>query len=111
MDDNHFDDPTRFWVIYLLIVGFVLFVGWKQPLRYRFLSKQQIWSIEHPGKPTPYPPGVTPAPTPKPPPPSPTPHWMWDPNRRNPLDRSGYNQNYSQPYYRRSTPVQYQYSR
>jgi|KBSMisStandDraft_5_1062788.scaffolds.fasta_scaffold1797949_1 hypothetical protein len=81
------------WLAYFAILGLILFVGWKQPLSYRFMSKAQIYAIEHPAAPPP--PKATPppqvvaaaAPTPTPVP------WMWDPNRKTQLDRAPYNQN------------------
>ena len=83
MDDDPTDNPGRFWTIYLAIVSVILFVGWKQPLRYRFMTKRQIDAIEHPATPTP--PPATPRPVIGGP--APTPNWLWDPNRKNPLER------------------------
>jgi len=98
------NESFRFWTIYLVIIGAALFIGWKQPLRYRLLSKLEIDAIEHPV--TPPPPSPTPRPRavwepPPPPAASPTPHWMWDPNRRNPLDNQPYNraESFSRRYY------------
>lgn len=95
------------WAVYLLIVATILLTGWKEPLRYRFMSKAEIYALEHPASP----PlktkvveveklvevaSATPTPTP----------WMWDPNRQNRLERESYNHQYStrprSPY--RATP-------
>ncbi len=83
MDDDPLDNPGRFWTIYFAILAVILFVGWKQPLRYRFMTKAQIDAIEHPATPIP----ATPTPRPVAGVPSPTPSWLWDPNRKNPLER------------------------
>ena len=72
------DNPVQFWIIYLAILGVVLFIGWKQPLRYRFMSKAQIDAVEHPPTPTPRPVAARPAPTPS---------QLWAPNRKGALDR------------------------
>lgn len=45
------------WLIYFAVVAVIAFIGWKEPLRYRFLSRAQIFAIEHPALP---PPPVTP---------------------------------------------------
>jgi hypothetical protein len=60
-------------MIYAVIVAAVLTVGWKQPLSYRFMSKQEIESLEAPVS------------TPKPG------AWMWDGSKRSKLDRGAYN--------------------
>ena len=78
MDADPLDNPVRYWAIYFAILGVILFVGWKEPLRYRFLSRAQIDAIEHP---------PTPVPAPKPPKNAPPPPSLVDPNWRNPLNR------------------------
>ena len=83
MEDDPLDSPNRFWTIYLAILAVILFVGWKQPLRYRFMSRAQIDAIEHPTTPVP----ATPTPRPAIGAPLPTPAWLWDPKRKNPLER------------------------
>ncbi len=90
MENEPTDSPVRFWVIYLAILGTILFIGWKQPLRYRFMSTAEIWAMEHPSEPLPLPPGSTPFPTPKPTPTPSTPSWLWDRTRKNPLDNQPY---------------------
>ena len=81
MDGDPTDNPGRFWTAYLAILGVILFVGWKEPLRYRFMSRAQIDAIEHPATPAP------PPPTPRPSRLAPTPPSLVDPNYRNPLSR------------------------
>jgi hypothetical protein len=61
-------------MIYAVIVVAVLTVGWKQPLSYRFMSKQEIEAIHAP-TPAPAKPGA----------------WMWDSSKRSKLDRGAYN--------------------
>ena len=78
MSDDPTDNPGRFWTIYLAVLGVVLFVGWKEPLRYRFMSRAQIDAIEHPATPLP---AATPRQFKAPP----TPPSRVDPNYRNPL--------------------------
>jgi hypothetical protein len=55
------------WILYFAAVAVVLFIGWNEPIRYRFKSPAEIDAIEHP-TPPPTPPPVPP-PTPPPPPP------------------------------------------
>ena len=74
-------------LVFLAIVGLMLFVGWNQPLRYRFLSQRDIDLIEHPPTPPPVvrkplPPGATPIPV--------RPSWIWDRAKENPLDNRPY---------------------
>jgi hypothetical protein len=73
---------------FLAIVGIILFIGWNQPLRYRFLSQRDIDLIEHPpAPPTPRPVVRTNQPaTPNPERPS----WIWDRAKENPLDGRPY---------------------
>lgn len=61
------------WLAYFAVVAALVFVGWNQPLRYRFLSQSAIYAIEHPAMP---PPAVTPKPG----------AWMSDPARTTKLD-------------------------
>ena len=75
MSDDPTDNPGRFWAIYLAILGVILFVGWKEPLRYRFMSRAKIDAIEHPATPTPRPRKAPP-----------TPPSLVDPKWRNPLN-------------------------
>ncbi len=75
-------DNLKFWSIYLLIVGAVLYTGWRQPISYRFMSAAEIYALEHPVDPV----AVAAAQA--------TP-WMWDPNRKTKLDRGPYNGNSS----------------
>ena len=67
------------WLLYFVIVAAILFVGWNEPLRYRFLSRAAIYAIEHPEPPP------TPPPAPKPVTPVPG-AWMTDPKRTTQLD-------------------------
>ena len=50
------------WLLYFAIVAALVFVGWHEPLRYRFLSRAEIHAIEHPAPPPPTPGPVTPKP-------------------------------------------------
>jgi len=61
-----------FWLVVGAIVAAILFFGWRQPLRYRFMSRQEIYALEHPATPSPGTP------------------WMWDPARNTKLDRGAY---------------------
>lgn len=73
------NDRFLFWLVYPVIVVTVISVGWKQPLRYRFMSLQEIAALERgeiPGQPVA---------TPAPPTPKPTP-WIFEKNRGNPLE-------------------------
>ena len=36
------------WLLYFAVVAGVIFVGWNQPLHYRFLTPQDIQQLEHP---------------------------------------------------------------
>ena len=63
------------WLFYFAIVAALIFVGWHEPLSYRFKSRAEIYTIEHP---------ATPVPAPKPATPKPG-AWMNDP-ARTPLD-------------------------
>ncbi|MCE9610288.1 MAG: hypothetical protein K8R23_08860 [Chthoniobacter sp.] len=53
------------WVLYVVALAAVIFLGWREPLKYRFMSRAEIEKIEHPAPP-PTPPPVTPPPTPVP---------------------------------------------
>lgn len=70
------------WALYVVTLAGVVFLGWREPLKYRFLSREEIDKIEHP------PPPPTPPPTPPTtPPPTPVPGaWMKDPKRKTLLD-------------------------
>jgi hypothetical protein len=69
----------RFWIIFLCILLIILFIGWRQPLRYRFMSQQEINALERPVTPV----AVAPIPiTPKP-----QGEWMRDRKSRTLLDR------------------------
>ena len=41
-------DNFRFWFVFLAIVAAITFTGWHEPLRYRFMSRQEIALEEHP---------------------------------------------------------------
>jgi hypothetical protein len=76
-------DNLKFLVVAVITVGGVLAIGWNQPLSYRFMSPAEIYALENP---------TTPPPPPAPPPLStPSGAWMWDPQRRTPLDTDAYN--------------------
>lgn len=67
-------DSVKFVLMYIVMVMAILMVGWDQPIRYHFLSKEEIATINAP-----------PAPTPKPG------AWMWDKSKRgNALERKSY---------------------
>ncbi|MES2569892.1 MAG: hypothetical protein V4710_07525 [Verrucomicrobiota bacterium] len=77
-------DNVGKWVLYLAMVAGLLAIGWNEPLRYRFMSEQEIYDLEHPS--------VVPvsvvhaadavAPAPATPAPG---AWMWDSKRPSPL--------------------------
>jgi hypothetical protein len=71
-------DSLRFWSVVILITGGIVVVGWKEPLRYRFMSRQEIDAELHPKIATPVPA-------------TPKPNWMWDPSRKTKLDETSYN--------------------
>jgi hypothetical protein len=75
VSDDSSEQSFRFWIIFLGILAFILFVGWKQPLRYRFMSQQENDVLEKP---------VT---TPIPATPKPQGEWMRDRKSRTLLDR------------------------
>lgn len=81
MESEPLDKPGRFWTMYGAIIAVILFVGWKQPLRYRFMSKADIDAIEHPATPTP------PPATPRALRAAATPPSLVNPNYVNPLNR------------------------
>lgn len=63
--------------VFLAIVGAILVVGWNEPLRYRFMSEQEIDAVEHPA-----PPPATPVPERR--------SWLPDRVKNNPLDNRPY---------------------
>ena len=65
-------DSLKFWILYAVMVAAILVVGWNQPLRYRFMSKEDIASLH----------ASTPAPQPG--------EWMWKGDRSSKLDRGAY---------------------
>ena len=67
-------DDLKFWGTYAVLVMLVLIVGWRQPLRYRFMTKEEIAAYEAPPS--------TPIPAATP--------WMWDEMRANKLERGAY---------------------
>jgi hypothetical protein len=64
-------DHLKFWTAFALIAVTVLFLGWRQPLRYRFMSAKQI--VEEQASPTPTP-------------------WIYDRGRSTKLDRGAYDE-------------------
>lgn len=44
-------ENLKFWTVFALIVAVIIAVGWNQPLRYRFMSAEEIYAIEHPEPP------------------------------------------------------------
>ncbi|MEO8352550.1 MAG: hypothetical protein ABI680_12510 [Chthoniobacteraceae bacterium] len=75
------------WVAYFAVVSGVIYLGWREPLRYRFMSRAEINKLEHPVVPTPRPQRVVEA--------KPTPvHWMWDENKKTLLEKDPYNRTY-----------------
>ncbi len=44
---------------FFAVCGAILFIGWNEPLKYRFMSEADIHAIEHPATPEP---AVTPQP-------------------------------------------------
>jgi len=67
-------DSLKFFTVAGLIVSGILALGWRQPLKYRFLSQAEIRELENPTTPTPIPVA------------SPTP-WMWDKSQKSRLER------------------------
>ena len=63
------------WLLFLAFAAIILIAGWKQPLRYRFMSAAEIYALEHPATPPPATPSTT---------------WMQDPRRRTLLDEGSY---------------------
>ncbi|HEX8295525.1 MAG TPA: hypothetical protein VF593_04455 [Chthoniobacteraceae bacterium] len=76
-------DSLRFWLGFAVVIGTVLFVGWEQPLSYRFMSPKDIETLENP-------PARVVAATPVPKPATP---WMFSADRKTALDRAPYNPN------------------
>jgi len=67
------EDSFKFWILYIVLVTAVLVIGWNQPLRYRFMSKDEIAAIHAP----------TPAPQ--------RGEWMWNKEDRSTmLERGAY---------------------
>lgn len=56
-------------IVFLAICGAVLFLGWNEPLSYRFMTPQQIATVES-----------------RVATPQPTPNWIHTEKRRSPLD-------------------------
>jgi hypothetical protein len=69
-------DSLSFWAGYILIVGLIVTIGWNQPLRYRFMTGEEIYALEHP---------ATPEPVIKKDEEN-RGNWMWEQNRRTSLD-------------------------
>lgn len=75
-------DRFLFWMLYPIAVFAVIWVGWNQPLRYRFMSAQEIAAAERGEVLGEAPPTFAPSaatPTPKP--------WMFEKNRGNALEQ------------------------
>ena len=68
-------DTISKWLLFLAAVAIILIAGWKQPLRYRFMSPAEIYAAENP-------PTNIPQATPG--------AWMQDPTRRTLLDGGAY---------------------
>ena len=68
-------DSLKFFAVVAIVIAAILAVGWRQPLRYRFMSRADIEALENP-------------PTPEPATPS-TP-WIYDSSRPTSLDRPAY---------------------
>lgn len=65
-------DSVKFWITYVVLVTAILAIGWNQPLRYRFMSREEIAMMD----------SVTPAPKQG--------AWMWETKRSSKLDRGAY---------------------
>jgi hypothetical protein len=63
-------DSIKFWSGACLVLGIIIFLGWREPLRYRLMSRAEIEAEER---------AIMAGP-------DPTPHWMWAPGRRTKLD-------------------------
>ena len=77
------------WVAYFAVVAGLIYIGWNQPLRYRFLSQAEIIQIEHPAAAS-RPPNRTPQPQ--------VGDWIAKPKRDTKLDRE------APDYYRTDEP-------
>ena len=66
-------DTISKWLLFIACVATILVAGWKQPLRYRFMSPAEIYAVENPRV-------VGPTPS----------TWMQDPTRRTLLDGGPY---------------------
>lgn len=64
------------FLAFLLVCIAIVFIGWNEPLKYRFMSEADIRALEHPATPEPV---TTPAPT------TPSGAWMRE-RRRGALD-------------------------
>ena len=69
---SHVLDNIKFFSVVGVVIAAILIVGWRQPIRYRFMSRAEIEALERP-------PSMA----------SPTP-WMWDKSRSTTLDRPAY---------------------
>lgn len=66
-------------LVLLGILAIIIILGWNEPLKYRFMSRAEIYAMENPTQTTP---GADKS-------------WMWDQSRRTKLDRGAYNRNSS----------------
>lgn len=67
------------------VLAIVILLGWNEPLKYRFMSRAEIYALENPVRPVPAPQANG--------------SWMTNPGRRTQLDRGPYNRTTSVPSY------------
>jgi hypothetical protein len=68
-----------FRVVSLLgFLGLIFILGWNEPLKYRFMSRAEIYALENPQQPQQQAPVAANS-------------WMWDKTRKSKLDRDAYN--------------------
>lgn len=59
-------------LVLLGILALVILLGWNEPLKYRFMSRAEIYALENPAQ-------------------TKDNSWMWDQNRKSKLERGAYN--------------------
>jgi hypothetical protein len=75
-------DSLKFWIGFFVLAAAIVVVGWREPLRYRFMSSEEIELVKHPATPMPAESSLRPKGTP----------WHLNPNRKTLLDGGAYNQ-------------------
>jgi hypothetical protein len=72
MEENSLTETILRTAGLLFIVGVVVFLGWNEPLKYRFMSRAEIHALENPNR-------------------TPGGAWMWQRGDDGKLDRGAYN--------------------